>query len=645
MNTHHESFCPSCKHPIRIRSEYLGKRIACKHCKHVFLAVAPAAGGQPALPGAAAAPQATAAVEAAARERDLTAARTDADQLRRRMAELQPLEGRVAEMEGRLRDAGAVAVRLRKERGAAQASCRELTERLAAAETRVQDLAAAQAECARLAATLAAAQVEHEQARAEGIRLADELAVARTERDALAGAHAEAVHQTDLLQARFRELEQAQAEGVTTHAELARTLEEACAGWEAERRELAEEWERKERVQAEEAETRLRTEQERDRLQKELEALARQLADDRANRERWTQDAVTEAGALRQELQEALRQVEALRQERDRLDADRQELLAATREVKQRFQVEEDRLREDLEKSRQEGADAACCRDELAGQVRELEAELASVRTELQEARADLAARAADQTGVTDQLQHARDEVVRLTGQVEAFQRAAEDTAARHREETAVRAAELAAARADAERLGVQVGQLQGQTGRAAELEALLLDARAMADRMREQWTTSLAACRELNDRLILAEGRARDLAAAQAEGDQVRAECARLTDELAAMRAERTTLDEQVQRLQAELAQQRGQDEEARRQKALEAVWASTVTAPARRFGPEAIPPGLPVTAPSRGQDQDASRQDFAQERAALQDQLRQLQRENSQMRQWLANFGIHMG
>ncbi|HEV3083689.1 MAG TPA: hypothetical protein VGY66_28165, partial [Gemmataceae bacterium] len=38
MTQYVESACPSCHHPVRIRTEYLGKRIACKHCNHTFVA-------------------------------------------------------------------------------------------------------------------------------------------------------------------------------------------------------------------------------------------------------------------------------------------------------------------------------------------------------------------------------------------------------------------------------------------------------------------------------------------------------------------------------------------------------------------------------------------------------------------------------
>ncbi|HEV3119441.1 MAG TPA: hypothetical protein VGY58_20460, partial [Gemmataceae bacterium] len=48
-----ESACPSCHRPVRIRTEYLGKRIACKYCNHTFV---PEAGTLPPPPVAMQAP-------------------------------------------------------------------------------------------------------------------------------------------------------------------------------------------------------------------------------------------------------------------------------------------------------------------------------------------------------------------------------------------------------------------------------------------------------------------------------------------------------------------------------------------------------------------------------------------------------------
>ena len=38
--------CPQCQRLLRVRTEYAGKRIACKHCSHAFVAGVPAEAGQ-----------------------------------------------------------------------------------------------------------------------------------------------------------------------------------------------------------------------------------------------------------------------------------------------------------------------------------------------------------------------------------------------------------------------------------------------------------------------------------------------------------------------------------------------------------------------------------------------------------------------
>ena len=80
---------------------------------------------------------------------------------------------------------------------------------------------------------------------------------------------------------------------------------------------------------------------------------------------------------------------------------------------------------------------------------------------------------------------------------------------------------------------------------------------------------------------------------------------------------------------LQAEAEQLRGRD----RARDLEAVGASTA-APLFGVPPESRPaPAVAETA------------EPARERAAVLDQLARLQKENSRLRQWLANIGIHLG
>ena len=36
MYTHFETYCPHCEHPLKVRLEYVGKKVACKHCEKTF---------------------------------------------------------------------------------------------------------------------------------------------------------------------------------------------------------------------------------------------------------------------------------------------------------------------------------------------------------------------------------------------------------------------------------------------------------------------------------------------------------------------------------------------------------------------------------------------------------------------------------
>src|SRR4051794_32806863 len=37
--------CPGCEHPLKVRTEYLGRKVTCKHCGKIFTAQAPPEGG------------------------------------------------------------------------------------------------------------------------------------------------------------------------------------------------------------------------------------------------------------------------------------------------------------------------------------------------------------------------------------------------------------------------------------------------------------------------------------------------------------------------------------------------------------------------------------------------------------------------
>src|SRR5262245_31701858 len=113
VNTYIEFSCPGCHHALRVRTEYLGKRISCKYCSHVFQAVATTGDVQPTAAGPAAPPQADAAAEAArqqvasletalqqARGELAERAATHADEARRASEEIARLEEQVRALQG-----------------------------------------------------------------------------------------------------------------------------------------------------------------------------------------------------------------------------------------------------------------------------------------------------------------------------------------------------------------------------------------------------------------------------------------------------------------------------------------------------------------------------------------------------------------
>ena len=50
MKTYLEIPCPKCQRKLRIPTEYLSKRLACKYCEHVFTPDAKAAAAAPLAP-------------------------------------------------------------------------------------------------------------------------------------------------------------------------------------------------------------------------------------------------------------------------------------------------------------------------------------------------------------------------------------------------------------------------------------------------------------------------------------------------------------------------------------------------------------------------------------------------------------------
>ena len=113
MTTHHDVRCPACRKKVRLAADFLGKRVACPYCKHVFQPTADEAkaAAKPSAPAAPAAPDPA----------------------------VETLRGQVARLEEEMRSlrqtADEMADGLRKELAASQASCRQAGEELEALRT------------------------------------------------------------------------------------------------------------------------------------------------------------------------------------------------------------------------------------------------------------------------------------------------------------------------------------------------------------------------------------------------------------------------------------------------------------------------------------------------------------------------------
>src|SRR6516225_1473810 len=102
--------CPQCQTPLRVRTEYVGKRIACKTCDHTFRVEAPPDGAAP--PPAPPAAAGEGAGQEVQQLREELAARTSEhdralQQLQEAQAELAGLRGQVHDLQNQLEQARA----------------------------------------------------------------------------------------------------------------------------------------------------------------------------------------------------------------------------------------------------------------------------------------------------------------------------------------------------------------------------------------------------------------------------------------------------------------------------------------------------------------------------------------------------------
>ena len=436
MKTYFKLPCPNCQQVVSVRTEYFGKRVACKHCKHIYtpqpehvtaapLAPPPTAAVLPPAGDEARSRLAMAEAElqqardhAAARTKDADDAREEAGRLAEQLQTLrreadatqQELAGhragaeRSVKLEAELNEIRAEAARLKEQ---IEAHRRESEEALAHHrqdfETQRHELSDVKADAEWLRTVVAEVQDTEKRAaeakakireeldtvRAERDRLRDEIGQAQTDRLELARQHQESEDRAAQLHARIVEMKQALTEATAAHGELVRDQDELFNRWQTERQELQTQWEQKHLTVSDEAEERLRIE--RDERQQEIAALRRQFAEEKAALETEVGQAHSQAAELEKARQALADQLAALQQERDEFAVKMDQLEATRVEREERFQAELNRLNDAAEAIARERTDHAAAHKDVVEQLRTLHAERTTVQSELEKARGRLA--------------------------------------------------------------------------------------------------------------------------------------------------------------------------------------------------------------------------------------------------------------
>ncbi len=541
MPRHVHVTCPNCQRPdIRIRPEYVGRKVQCKHCNHIFRARLPAAA------------QDTVTVAEngeAARRSDLVETEVRAD----RRPELpargvgkpdEPVEGgasglqdertrrrvvedaRDSQIRSLVEAAGAAReqiaalrteIQAHREREAASAVNQKVAEEL----IRERDSIAAERDRLRVdrdrhqgeAQTLRAELEARSDEAARLGTLAAELEAARAERGRLEAEGQQAAKEAGESRRRLDELERARAKAIAEH-------EEARRSWEAERRELLE---RQEPLRAE-LEARSAEAARLGTLAAELEAVRAER--DRLEAER--RQAVNEAGELR-------RRQEELRTECDGLQARLDQGLSAHQDAEQTLQRERDRLAAALDLARQENQAAVGRGDGLEEQLRALGAE-------------------------RDRLLQVRESESQEHGQtLEALRQEREAARRQAEEERAVisdEAERIRAAHADLRRQADALGTERDRLDRELDEARSLLAGRVRQGEEREERARELQKALEEERRERAAEGQqhARELDALRQERDAERKRSGEREE--ARQRAEETgeTFRKEAEHLRAEV-------------------------------------------------------------------------------------------
>jgi chromosome segregation ATPase len=338
MSDHIRTTCPNCRSVLRVRSEYVGKRVVCKHCGDRFTVTEPTA-------------EMTSDFQSVAFGHSPPTAGLPTETY----PELTSLAGLTETIEKVNREGA----RLRSELEKARAQSTRLQQDLEAARREAAEAEAARAECDQLRLDLDASNDE-------ALRL-------RSEVDDL----------TSLA-------EQLRAEHEADLATFGQEAEETRRSWDSERTSMTADWES--RWQSSEAEAA--------QLNDEVGALGRRLEEARDSAEAARDDAQTEkarldaavetarteAEGLRSQLGETHKELDQLRGECQRLRTDGSRLDEAMREAEAAHRSEVEALRREVGQLREQHAAAGRQAEEHTRLAESLRGDLESTRKQKEEA-------------------------------------------------------------------------------------------------------------------------------------------------------------------------------------------------------------------------------------------------------------------
>jgi chromosome segregation ATPase len=356
--------------------------------------------------------------------------------------------------------------------------------------------------------------------------------------------------------------------------------------------------------------------------------------------------------ALQEELQQA-------RAERDRLARAHAEAAAAHEQTRQghdtaRAQWEAERqalLAEWDQKHQAHAAEAGRLQEELAGVRRQHEEERTALHDEAAGWREQYEALTAQIDVLTRDLERlsAQNQEMEqaLRGELERLSQAVEKTG-RERDELAEQADAL---RAEAERLEEELRQSRDELAARATEPEIIAEPEEDVSGVQEQLQSAQREAERL--RAVVAELEERagqvaevdaELRAARTENEQLRQKVTTLPEAQAADggEAERQRLTEQVRALEAELEKQHEAAAMALHQ-ALETACSDASWRLSGGYAPVEEQAAPAAAQQQRWQEQvQALQQEFARERAVLQNELQRLWQENNQLRQWLGSCGV---